>query len=117
MKTISKSLGKVALPVARAASGADTSAMTTRRTALMTMLGAAALQACGGMPEAASVPASPSATAGSPAMHALAASLGRGINSLQLVRENGDWRVLSLCWDEEALKGRDVRALIGGQHG
>jgi len=45
------------------------------------------------------------------------ACLGRGINSLQLVREDGDWRVLSLCWDEEALKGRDVRALIGGQRG
>jgi len=45
------------------------------------------------------------------------ACLGRGINSLQLVRENDTWRVLSLCWDEEALKERDVRALIGGHHG
>lgn len=42
------------------------------------------------------------------------ACLGRGINSLQLVRENDGWRVLSLCWDEEGLRGRDVRALIGG---
>ena len=45
------------------------------------------------------------------------ACLGRGINSLQLVRENDAWRVLSLCWDEEALRERDVRSLIGGQHG
>jgi len=45
------------------------------------------------------------------------ACLGRGINSLQLVLENDAWRVLSLCWDEEALKERDVRALIGGQDG
>lgn len=42
------------------------------------------------------------------------ACLGRGINSLQLVRENEGWRVLSLCWDEEALKERDVRALVAG---
>lgn len=45
------------------------------------------------------------------------ACLGRGINSLQLVRENDGWRVLSLCWDEEALRERDVRALIGGDRG
>ena len=46
------------------------------------------------------------------------ACLGRGVNSLQLVRENDAWRVLSLCWDEEALKERDVRALVaGGTHG
>jgi hypothetical protein len=34
------------------------------------------------------------------------------------VRENDAWRVLSLCWDEEALKDRDVRALVAGDsHG
>lgn len=26
--------------------------------------------------------------------------LGRGVNSIQLIREDGDWRVLSLFWDE-----------------
>lgn len=26
----------------------------------------------------------------------------RGINSLQLVRENGGWKILSLCWDDRA---------------
>jgi hypothetical protein len=26
----------------------------------------------------------------------------RGINSLQLVREGGEWRILSLCWDDHA---------------
>lgn len=40
------------------------------------------------------------------------ACLGRGVNSLQLVLENDSWRVLSLCWDEEALRERDVRALV-----
>jgi hypothetical protein len=40
------------------------------------------------------------------------ACLSRGINSLQLVRENDNWRVLSLCWDDEALKERDVRAWL-----
>jgi len=46
------------------------------------------------------------------------ACLSRGINSLQLVRENDAWRVLSLCWDEEALKESDVRELlVGGRHG
>jgi len=41
--------------------------------------------------------------------------LGRGINSIQLIRESGEWRVLSLCWDDEGLRGRDVRALVGGR--
>jgi hypothetical protein len=46
------------------------------------------------------------------------ACLSRGINSLQLVRESHGWRVLSLCWDDEALKERDVRALLAeGTHG
>jgi hypothetical protein len=26
----------------------------------------------------------------------------RGINSLQLVRDGGQWRILSLCWDDHA---------------
>jgi hypothetical protein len=26
----------------------------------------------------------------------------RGINSLQLIREKGSWRILSLCWDDHA---------------
>ena len=56
----------------------------------MTMLGAAALQACGGMAEA--VPAS-APTAASPAMQALAASLGRGINFGNMLDapNEGDW--------------------------
>jgi len=29
-------------------------------------------------------------------------ALGRGINSIQLIREGGTWRVLSLLWDEAA---------------
>ncbi|MET0385689.1 MAG: nuclear transport factor 2 family protein [Polyangiales bacterium] len=28
--------------------------------------------------------------------------LGRGVNSLQLVREAGDWKIVSLCWDDDA---------------
>jgi hypothetical protein len=27
----------------------------------------------------------------------------RGVNSLQLIREDGRWRIISLCWDEHAL--------------
>jgi hypothetical protein len=46
------------------------------------------------------------------------ACFARGVNSLQLVREDDGWRVLSLCWDDEAMKERDVRALVaGGQDG
>jgi hypothetical protein len=26
--------------------------------------------------------------------------LGRGVNSIQLIRQNGEWQVLSLLWDE-----------------
>jgi hypothetical protein len=29
-------------------------------------------------------------------------AIERGINSLQLVREDDDWRILSLCWDDHA---------------
>ena len=28
------------------------------------------------------------------------ARLGAGVNSIQLVREHGTWRILSLLWDE-----------------
>lgn len=35
----------------------------------------------------------------------------RGINSLQLIRERGVWRILSLCWDTGALF--DARGLHG----
>ena len=28
------------------------------------------------------------------------AALGRGVNSIQLIREKGEWRVLGLLWDE-----------------
>jgi len=27
----------------------------------------------------------------------------RGVNSLQLIREDGCWRIISLCWDDNAL--------------
>ncbi|HTU56767.1 MAG TPA: hypothetical protein VMF89_00005 [Polyangiales bacterium] len=27
----------------------------------------------------------------------------RGVNSLQLIREDGRWRIISLCWDDHAL--------------
>ena len=35
----------------------------------------------------------------------------RGINSLQLIREDGKWRIISLCWDDHALSTE------GGDHG
>jgi hypothetical protein len=40
--------------------------------------------------------------------------LGQGVNSIQLVREDGAWRVVSLCWDEEGLRAPhvDVRSLV-----
>jgi hypothetical protein len=42
--------------------------------------------------------------------------LGQGVNSIQLVREEAGWRVVSLCWDEEGLrKAPNLRALIGGE--
>jgi hypothetical protein len=42
--------------------------------------------------------------------------LGQGVNSIQLVREAGAWRVVSLCWDEKGLrKAADLRALVGGE--
>jgi hypothetical protein len=40
--------------------------------------------------------------------------IGRGINSIQLIREDGEWRVLSLCGDDEGLRRHDVRALVEG---
>lgn len=43
--------------------------------------------------------------------------LGQGVNSIQLVNEDGAWRVVSLCWDEEGLRGPsvDLRAVVGGE--
>jgi hypothetical protein len=36
-------------------------------------------------------------------------SLGRGVTSIQLVRESGEWRVVSLCWDDAALDRTEIR--------
>jgi hypothetical protein len=43
--------------------------------------------------------------------------LGQGVNSIQLVNEDGAWRVVSLCWDEEGLRGPsvDLRAVVSGE--
>ena len=43
--------------------------------------------------------------------------LGQGVNSIQLVNEDGGWRVVSLCWDEDGLRGPsvDLRSVIGGE--
>jgi hypothetical protein len=43
--------------------------------------------------------------------------LGQGVNSIQLVKEEGAWRVISLCWDEDGLRGPSVnlRAVIAGE--
>jgi hypothetical protein len=41
--------------------------------------------------------------------------LGQGVNSIQLVREKGAWRIVSLCWDEEGLRRAphiDIKTLI-----
>ena len=45
--------------------------------------------------------------------------LGQGVNSIQLVNEGGAWRVVSLCWDEEALRtpGVDLRSVVAGEVG
>ena len=43
--------------------------------------------------------------------------LGQGVNSIQLVNEGGAWQVVSLCWDEEGLRGPsvDLRSLVAGE--
>ena len=45
--------------------------------------------------------------------------LERGVNSLQLIREEGRWKIVSLCWDSDA--PNSVAALQssirGGSHG
>jgi hypothetical protein len=43
--------------------------------------------------------------------------LSQGVNSIQLVNEAGGWRVVSLCWDEEGLRGAgvDLRAVMSGE--
>jgi len=45
--------------------------------------------------------------------------LGQGVNSIQLVNEDGSWRVVSLCWDEDALRGPgvDLRSVVAGEVG
>ena len=45
--------------------------------------------------------------------------LEQGVNSIQLVNEGGAWRVVSLCWDEEALRtpGVDLRSVVAGEVG
>ena len=45
--------------------------------------------------------------------------LGQCVNSIQLVNEGGAWRVVSLCWDEEALRtpGVDLRSVVAGEVG
>src|SRR5262245_56901958 len=44
----------------------------------------------------------------------------RGVNSLQLIREQGSWRILSLCWDDHArvnLDGLQPISAGGSSHG
>jgi hypothetical protein len=41
--------------------------------------------------------------------------LERGINSLQLVRENGNWKIVSLCWDDHAPFNLTGLQLLGGK--
>ena len=43
--------------------------------------------------------------------------LGQGVNSIQLVNEGGAWRDVSLCWDEEGLRGPsiDLRSIVTGE--
>jgi hypothetical protein len=43
--------------------------------------------------------------------------LGQGVNSIQLVNEAGGWRVVSLCWDEEGLRGAgaNLHTVVGGE--
>jgi hypothetical protein len=42
----------------------------------------------------------------------------RGVNSLQLVREDGRWRIISLCWDNAAPLGVEhLDTNPGGDHG
>ena len=43
--------------------------------------------------------------------------LGQGVNSIQLVNEDGGWRVVSLCWDEDGLRAPsvDLRSVIAGE--
>jgi hypothetical protein len=47
-------------------------------------------------------------------------ALGRGVNSIQLIRERGVWRVLGLLWDESKADPRLERARVfakGGARG
>jgi len=41
----------------------------------------------------------------------------RGVNSLQLLRENGEWKILSLCWDNAApFNMNGLELLTAGVH-
>lgn len=39
----------------------------------------------------------------------------RGINSLQLIREDGGWKIVSLCWDSNAALGSAALASFGAK--
>jgi hypothetical protein len=43
--------------------------------------------------------------------------LGQGVNSIQLVNEDGGWRVVSLCWDEDGLRAPsvDLHSVVAGE--
>jgi hypothetical protein len=43
--------------------------------------------------------------------------LGQGVNSIQLVNEEGGWRVVSLCWDEDGLRAPsvDLHSVVAGE--
>lgn len=41
--------------------------------------------------------------------------LERGVNSLQLVREQGSWKIVSLCWDDHAPLSLAALQRLGGK--
>jgi hypothetical protein len=43
--------------------------------------------------------------------------LSQGVNSIQLVNEDGGWRVVSLCWDEDGLRAPsvDLHSVVAGE--
>jgi hypothetical protein len=45
-------------------------------------------------------------------------ALGRGVNSIQLIREQDTWRVLGLLWDETRADAKlDIATVRGGKNG
>ena len=44
-------------------------------------------------------------------------ALGRGVNSIQLIREDDAWRVLGLLWDETRANALSESAIQGVPHG